>query len=117
MASYDHNSTAIADSYAKTLFELTEQARHGGRGLNQFRDFVAYMQRDADFAGFMTSHAVDSDRRGGSARKALSRQARRFAAQHLAGDQSQGRGELVPVDFAIASRRWWRPPATRSRWM
>jgi F-type H+-transporting ATPase subunit delta len=97
MASYDHNSTAIADSYAKTLFELTEQAGTVDVVLNQFRDFVAYMQRDADFAGFMTSHAVDSDRRAEVLEKHFRGKLDDLLLSTLQVINRKGRGELVPL--------------------
>lgn len=63
MANYDHGSQAIADSYAKTLLDLTEQAGTTDTAADEFRQFAELMERDAAFAEFLTSHSVDPDRR------------------------------------------------------
>ena len=64
MAKFDHDAYAVADSYARTLLELSEEAGSSDTMMAEFRAFVDLMEEDAQFGTFMTSPAVDDDARG-----------------------------------------------------
>lgn len=63
MAKLDHNATAVADAYAKTLLDLSLRKDNADRVAEEFADFVALMKKDTAFGDFMTSVAVDEDAR------------------------------------------------------
>jgi len=63
MAGFDHNAESIADNYARTLLELSEEAQRSEAILSEFQDFVSLMEKDAAFGNFMVNPAVDADDR------------------------------------------------------
>jgi len=63
MAKFEHGSIAIADSYAKTLLELTEQSGQSEAVAEDFSEFDKLLKTDEAFAEFMYSQSVDSDAR------------------------------------------------------
>jgi F-type H+-transporting ATPase subunit delta len=69
MASEHDTSLAAADIYAESLLELANERGVAAEIFTEFQSLVDIIDRDADFAGFMTSSAVDDDDR----REALQR--------------------------------------------
>ncbi len=63
MAKFEHGSIAIADSYAKTLLELTEQSGQSEAVAADFGEFDKLLKTDEAFAEFMHSQSVDSETR------------------------------------------------------
>lgn len=63
MGKLDHNATAVADAYAKTLLDLCLRKDNADRVVEEFGDFVELMKKDAAFGDFMSSVAVDEDAR------------------------------------------------------
>jgi F-type H+-transporting ATPase subunit delta len=63
MAKFEHGSIAIADSYAKTLLELTEKSGQSDAVAEDFGEFDKLLKTDEAFAEFMYSQSVDSDTR------------------------------------------------------
>lgn len=63
MAKFEHGSIAIADSYARTLLELTEKSGQSEAVADDFGEFDKLLKTDEAFAEFMYSQSVDSDAR------------------------------------------------------
>ena len=63
MAKFEHGSIAIADSYAKTLLELTEKSGQSEAVAEDFSEFDKLLKTDEAFASFMYSQSVDADAR------------------------------------------------------
>ncbi|MCB9851150.1 MAG: ATP synthase F1 subunit delta [Phycisphaerales bacterium] len=99
MAGFDHNSTSIADSYAKSLLELTEQARTTDSVVGAFRDFVEYIGRDTAFHDFLTSHAVDTDRRAAVLEKLFRGKLDDLLLSAVQVINRKGRCELIPLIY------------------
>jgi F-type H+-transporting ATPase subunit delta len=99
MAKYDHGSAQIADSYAKTLLELTEGAGTTGDVVEEFREFVEFMQRDSDMAVFLTSRAIDTERRAAVMEKHFRGRMNDLLLNTLQVINRRGRGELIPLIY------------------
>jgi F-type H+-transporting ATPase subunit delta len=69
MAIREDTAFEVADVYAGSLLELANESNSAAAVLEEFNDLIAYMGRDADFAGFMESPAVDDDVRRASLEK------------------------------------------------
>ncbi len=63
MAKFEHGSIAIADSYAKTLLELSEESGQSDAVLADFGEFDKLLKTDEAFANFMFSQSVDAEQR------------------------------------------------------
>ncbi|HRX85307.1 MAG TPA: ATP synthase F1 subunit delta [Phycisphaerae bacterium] len=99
MATYDHGSQAIADSYAKTLLDLTQAAGTTGAVQEEFRAFAKLMETDAAFAEFMTSQSVDADRRALVLEKHFRGRMNDLLLSTLQVINRKGRTELIPLIF------------------
>lgn len=69
MATVDESSQAVADVYARALLELALAKGEDERIGEELDELVGLAQRDPDFRVFMTSEAVDRDRRAMSLEK------------------------------------------------
>lgn len=65
MAKFEHGSIAIADSYARTLLELTESSGQSDAVAEDFCEFDKLLKTDEAFAEFMYSPSVDAGERSG----------------------------------------------------
>jgi ATP synthase F1 delta subunit len=63
MAETTINYSAIADVYAEGLLKAADEQNAAEEVAEQFRDLIAYMDKDADFKRFLTAESVDDDPR------------------------------------------------------
>jgi len=99
MAKYDHGSQAIADSYARTLLGLTEQAGTTGAVIEEFRQFAEFMQRDAAMQEFLTSTAIDPERRAAVLEKHFRGRMNDLLLSTLQVINRNGRCTLIPLIY------------------
>lgn len=97
MASQDESSKPIASVYAQALFELAgerDQEEEVARQLAELRDCAA---RDADFQAFLSSDAIDEERRGESMERMFRGRLSDTLLDALHVLNRRGRLGLVPV--------------------
>ena len=99
MAEFDYGSYAVADGYARTLLELSEEAGASDETLAEFRELVSLMERDADFGGFMTSPAVDTDARRDVLEKYFRGKLSDLLLNALQVINRKDRAELIPLIY------------------
>ncbi len=63
MAGFEHGTIEIADTYARTLAELTQESGASSDVLEQFGDFIRLMEVEPSFGEFLRNPAVDADAR------------------------------------------------------
>lgn len=95
MAKLDHNATAVADAYAKTLLDLCLRKDNADRVAEEFADFVELMKKDAAFGDFMTSIAVDEDTRRAVLEKHFRGKMDDLLLSTLQVINRRGRGDLL----------------------
>jgi F-type H+-transporting ATPase subunit delta len=99
MAEFDYGSYAVADSYARSLLELSEEAGASDEALAEFGELVSLMERDADFGGFMTSPAVDTDTRRDVLEKHFRGKLSDLLLNTLQVINRKDRAELIPLVY------------------
>ncbi|MHC4444205.1 MAG: ATP synthase F1 subunit delta [Planctomycetota bacterium] len=63
MVEYDPERQAIADVYGEALFSAAVDQGQEDQVASEFADVIAYMDKDPDFAAFMSAESVDDDPR------------------------------------------------------
>lgn len=63
MKGTDHESTAVAEVYARSLIGLAEAQRQTDAVLHELAELAAYAESDAEFARFLSSPMIDADAR------------------------------------------------------
>ncbi len=64
MAEVDETALAVAEVYARPLLELADEWELTDTVIDEFDDFIAYMETNPDFASFITSPTIDDTQRG-----------------------------------------------------
>lgn len=64
MPETQEDALAVGDVYAQALLEAANERQQTDEVAEQFEDLVRYLDGDADFERFLTSLAVDAERRG-----------------------------------------------------
>lgn len=69
MAETTIDYSAVADVYAEGLLKAADEQGQAEEVAEQFRDLIAYMDKDTDFKRFLTAESVDDDPRRASLEK------------------------------------------------
>ncbi len=99
MAKYDHQAVTIADSYARTLLDLSEAQGASDTILEEVEEILGGIDRDAAFAAFLTGEAIDDDRRAEALEKYFRGRASDLMVNALQVINRKGRCDLIPLIF------------------
>lgn len=99
MSSLDHTSSSIADSYARALLSLTEDAGCSDEVHDTLRDLVDGMNRDQALAVFMMSRSIDDDRRTDLLEQHFRGKMHDLLLNTLQVINRKGRCELIPLVY------------------
>lgn len=99
MASEHDTSLAAADIYAESLLELANERGVTGDIHTEFQSLAELIERDADFAGFMASSAVDDDDRREALRRIFTGRISELLLNLMLVLNDHNRAGIVPLVF------------------
>jgi len=99
MAKFDPGSLAIADSYAKTLLDLSEEAKATEAVEAEFAEFVKFFDAGQAFGDFLVAHAVDVEKRAVVLEKHFRGKLNDLLLSTLQVINRKGRNTLIPLIY------------------
>lgn len=96
MANYSQGNETIANSYAKTLLDLTEEAGRTDEVLAEFKGFSGLLREEPRLGEYLASQMVDGDRRAFLLEKSYRGRMNDLLLSTLQVIIRKGRGGLIP---------------------